>query len=341
MCVGRLFCGCFLVIGIFSANAQTQLATFSSNKPDTVWKPEVFAFLRNTEFFHPAEEGRTRFGALIGARRSYYGSGGRTVELGGWVQQNFGTAPKLLPWVVLRQSGRWGQASFGSIADRSHGLPRQLINPDLRYAEPIVYGLSGLLGRGSFRADYWAEWLTAIDYGSPKKERIHVGTLLGWEVPQAYLKAFLQYHHTGGQIDTSPEVDGNRLNGGAIARLRLGPAEVRLAHVLYADPLARFSPERRGNGTAADLSVRATSALRIEASYWRGRNFQAPLGQGLFQSRNPEDLSAWYAEDRRLVGLSLGWEGQSSLRIRAWYDLTERSLQPSVTWVRYVVLDPL
>ena len=329
------------VASVGQVAAPSELVQFSDRVLDSAWRPEVLGYVRNTEFFHPAEEGRTRFGAMVGMRRGYELKYGRSAELGLLVNQAFGAAPKLLPWVVLRAKGAGYRIQFGSIADRGHGLPRQLLNPDLRYAVPVVYGLSGTSEFMRFRVHYWAEWLTAIDYGSPFKERIHGGATAGWVGEHARLEGVLQYHHVGGQIDSSPEADGNRLNYGLMGRASLGAVELRAAHVRYADPLERFGPEAQGFGTSAEVAVTASPKFRVEASYWQAENFRAPLGQGIFQSRNPEDPSPWYREQPQLLGLGLAWEGLASLRIRAWYDVVDRSVQPSVTWVRYVVLDPL
>ena len=337
----------FFALSLLGWNAVAQVAApaaldrFASRALDSAWRPEVLGYIRNTEFFHPAEEGRTRFGALVGLRRGYELKNGRSAELGVMANQSFGAAPQLLPWVALRAQGAGYQIQFGSIADRGHGLPRQLLNPDLRYAVPVVYGLSGTSDFKRFRAHYWAEWLKAIDYGSPFKEQIHGGAIAGWVGEHARLEGVLQYHHVGGQIDSSPEADGNRLNYGLMGQASLGAVELRAAHVRYADPLERFGPEAQGFGTSAEVSVTASPKLRVEASYWQAENFRAPLGQGIFQSRNPEDPSTWYREQPQLLGLGLAWEGLASLRIRAWYDVADRSVQPSVTWVRYVVLDPL
>ena len=340
-------CLFFFALSLLGWNAVAQVAApaaldrFASRALDSAWRPEVLGYIRNTEFFHPAEEGRTRFGALVGLRRGYELKNGRSAELGLMANQSFGAAPLLLPWVALRAQGAGYQIQFGSIAERGHGLPRQLLNPDLRYAVPVVYGLSGTSEFTRFRVHYWAEWLTAIDYGSPFKERIHGGATAGWVGEHARLEGVLQYHHVGGQIDSSPEADGNRLNYGLMGRASLGAVELRAAHVRYADPLERFGPEAQGFGTSAEVAVTASPKFRVEASYWQAENFRAPLGQGIFQSRNPEDPSTWYREQPQLLGLGLAWEGLASLRIRAWYDVADRSVQPSVTWVRYVVLDPL
>lgn len=328
------------------ANSQVDapgaLRNFSMRTLDSAWRPEVLAYIRNTEFFHPAEEGRTRFGALLGLRRHYSLKDRRSAELGMLLNQSFGAAPQVLPWLVLRAEGAHYRMQVGSVADRGHDLPRQLLNPDLRYAVPVVYGLSGDVDYRAFRAAYWVEWLKAIDYGSPFKEQIHGGLRGGWVGPKFALEGVLQYHHVGGQIDALPRSvpAGNRLNYGLLARAEAGPVVVRAAQLYYADPLAVFSPERSGQGTSADVAWRIRGGVSAELSGWRGRNFQAPLGQGLFQSRNPEDLMSWHRTGRSLLGLGLAWEGRSSLRIRGWYDVADRSLQPSVTWVRYVVLDP-
>lgn len=318
-----------------------EMRQFAERNLDSIWRPEVLGYVRNTEFFHPAEEGRTRFGALVGLRRGYELKNGRSAELGLLVNQVFGAGPKALPWVVLRANGAGYELQFGSIADRGHELPRQLLNPDLRYAVPVVYGLSGTASGAGFRAHYWAEWLSAIDYGSPFKERIHGGVTAGWVGEHGRLEGLLQYHHVGGQIDASPDVDGNRLNYGLMGRLHFSTLEVRAAHLRYADPLERFGPEAQGYGTSFEAQLRLGKRALLDASYWRAENFRAPLGQGIFQSRNPEDPTSWYRKDSQILGVGLGWEGASSLRIRAWYDVVDRSVQPSVTWVRYVVLDPL
>ncbi|HAG34904.1 MAG TPA: hypothetical protein DCL12_06085, partial [Cryomorphaceae bacterium] len=157
-------CLFFFALFLFGWNAVAQVAApaaldrFASRALDSAWMPEVLGYIRNTEFFHPAEEGRTRFGALVGLRRGYELKKGRSAELGLMANQSFGAAPQLLPWVALRAQGAGYQIQFGSIADRGHGLPRQLLNPDLRYAVPVVYGLSGTSEFTRFRAHYWAEW---------------------------------------------------------------------------------------------------------------------------------------------------------------------------------------
>ncbi|MGA1364841.1 MAG: hypothetical protein ACO31C_07875, partial [Schleiferiaceae bacterium] len=255
--------------------------------------------------------------------------------------QAFGAGPKAMPWAVLRAKGSGYSIQFGSIADRGHNLPRQLLNPDLRYAVPVVYGLEGSAAKNSWGMHYWVEWLQAIDYGSPFKERIHGGVTGGFASEHVEVKGFFQYHHVGGQIDASPDSDGNRLNYGALARVSAGAWTLRAAQLYYADPLAAFSPESSGRGTSVEGVVRVSKRLAAEASYWDGHNFQAPLGQGLFQSRNPEALLGWHAEHRQMLGFGVAWEGSSSLRLRGWYDLDDRRVQPSVTWVKYVVLDPV
>ncbi|MGA0109030.1 MAG: hypothetical protein ACO3HG_01075 [Schleiferiaceae bacterium] len=330
-----------LIFAALPALGQTQLARFSDRQLDTAWRPEVLAYVRNTEFFHPAEEGRTRFGALAGMRRSYTVAPGRTAELGGFVHQEFGAPARFIPWIRLEYRRSEAMLAVGSIRDRSHGLPRQLVNPDLRYAVPLVFGLEGSAAKNSWGMHYWVEWLQAIDYGSPFKERIHGGVTGGFASEHVEVKGFFQYHHVGGQIDASPDSDGNRLNYGALARVSLGAWTLRAAQLYYADPLAAFSPESSGRGTSVEGVVRVSKRLAAEASYWDGHNFQAPLGQGLFQSRNPEALLGWHAEHRQMLGFGVAWEGSSSLRLRGWYDLDDRRVQPSVTWVKYVVLDPV
>ncbi len=90
-----------LILAALPAIGQGQLDRFVYRQPDTAWRPELLAYVRNTEFFHPAEEGRTRFGALAGMRRRVELAPGRSAELGGFVHQEFGAMPRFVPWIRI------------------------------------------------------------------------------------------------------------------------------------------------------------------------------------------------------------------------------------------------
>jgi hypothetical protein len=221
-------------------------------------------------------------------------------------------------WIEIPDTdGRYSVSSLGNVRSNWSDIPQRNLTHRKRIEK------QKLLKPWVHTTGYWR-----VGLGRNNQKYVH----------RLIAAAFVPNPDLLPQVD---HIDGNRLNYGVIGRASLGAVELHATHLRYADPLERFGPEPRGFGTSADVSVAASPKLRLEANYWQARNFRAPLGQGLFQSRNPEDPDAWFREQPQLLGLGLAWEGASSLRIRAWYDVVDRSVQPSVTWVRYLVLDPV
>jgi hypothetical protein len=51
--------------------------------------------------------------------------------------------------------------------------------------------------------------------------------------------------------------------------------------------------------------------LEFSTKLWRGRDWLSPFGQGIYQSFNPNDLSATYKEGSSLNIISIKWLGKN------------------------------
>jgi hypothetical protein len=89
----------------------------------------------------------------------------------------------------------------------------------------------------------------------------------------------------------------------------------------YDDPLQAFGPVKVGYGQMHSLAE-SILGFTVKAGYWQGNSWISPLGQGLFQSLNPEDAAVPFQASRRMLMLSAHREWQSlALRYDAYYDV--------------------
>ena len=370
------FCALFLAV---SASAQitalNTLRNFQSYDPgfygdgrergcivgnDTTdeWVFGALGYLRNTEFFHPMEEGRTLFGSQVLA---YWHSGydqKTYLELGGLANVTFGGKTQIYPHVaVVHNIDRVNVLRFGTLSNPGHDLPEPLYNPGRRYTQPVEYGFQYI----SPYTDAWIHWDQATTYGSLQKESFTVGWnqnnfrgSIGFgpysEGPQLSHRSnlwinsrfYALYRHVGGQIDNAlPQPTGNRIQTGVdvyitpnLVGQKRAPkgqhsAEVWRLHLptygytllRYDDPLQAFGPVKLGYGQMHSLSE-SFNGFTFKAGYWQGHSWISPLGQGLYQSLNPEDASVPFQASRRMMMLSAqkDWRNMG-FRYDAYYDL--------------------
>ena len=323
------------------------------------WEVGVLGFMRNTEFFHPMEEGRTLFGTHALAywhsgydRKSY-------LELGALAQVTFGGETKLYPHVaVVLNLDAINVLRFGTLSNPGHDLPEPLYNPGRRYQQPVEYGFQYL----SPYTDAWIHWDQATTSGSLQKESFTVGwnqnifrgrigfgpysegTMLSHRSYLLVNSRFVGlYRHVGGQIDNAPpQPTGNRIQTGVWAMVtpflvgqKKAPKGFESAEIWratlpsygytllrYDDPLQAFGPVKVGYGQLHVLEKGFKGNLWVQAGLWKGNSWISPLGQGLYQSVNPEDASVPFEANRQMVMGSIRGEwGDFGLRYDAYYDV--------------------
>lgn len=332
------------------------------------WVFGALGYLRNTEFFHPMEEGRTLFGSQALA---YWHSGydqKTYLELGGLANVTFGGKTQFYPHVaVVHNINRVNVLRFGTLSNPGHDLPEPLYNPARRYTQPVEYGFQYI----SPYTDAWIHWEQATSYGSLQKESFTVGwnqnnfrgqigfgpysegPLLSYR-SHLYVNSrfYALYHHVGGQIDNAPpQPTGNRIQTGVDIYImpdlfgqKRAPKGQQSAEVWrlslptygytllrYDDPLQAFGPVKVGYGQMHSLAE-YIKGFTVKAGYWQGNSWISPLGQGLYQSLNPEDAAVPFQASRRMLMLSAQREWQSmGLRYDAYYDVDLRKWSTAFT----------
>ena len=78
----------------------------------------------------------------------------------------------------------------------------------------------------------------------------------------------------------------------------------------YDDPLSKFSSIAYGFGHLHQISLNWKD-FEFSTKLWRGRDWLSPFGQGIYQSFNPNDLSATYKEGSSLNIISIKWLGKT------------------------------
>jgi hypothetical protein len=150
------------------------------------------------------------------------------------------------------------------------------------------------------------------------------------------------YHHVGGQIDNAPpQPTGNRIQTGVdihvtpyLVGQKRAPKGQQSAEIWrftlptysytllrYDDPLQAFGPVKVGYGQMHSLAETFKGFI-LKAGYWQGNSWISPLGQGLYQSLNPEDASVPFQGSRQMLMLSAQKEwGSMGFRYDAYFDM--------------------
>ena len=370
------FCALLLSLSTFGqSTALGQLRSFQGHDPgfygnggergcvvglDThdKWVIGVLGYLRNTEFFHPMEVGRTLFGSQA---LTYWHSGydeKAYLELGALANVTFGGKTQLYPHVAMVLNvDRLNVLRFGAISNPGHDLPEPMYNPGRRYTQPVEYGFQYL----SPYTDAWIHWDQATSFGSLQKESFTAGInqnifrgSLGFgpysEGPLLAYRSQLSvdsrffglYRHVGGQIDNAPpQRTGNRIQTGVwvalmhhlVGQKRAPVGEIsadvwrstlptyRYTLMRYDDPLQSFGNIKVGYGQLHQLSIELRKDYVLGFGLWQGNSWVSPLGQGLYQSLNPEDASVPIQPIRQMALVSAKKEWANiGLRYDAYYD---------------------
>ncbi len=309
------------------------------------WSVSVLPFLRNTEFFHYQQPGRTTMGAM--SRLLWQQGDALRMEVGLLVHHVFGGDSHVLPHLAaVQQIGEKGDWSwrFGTLNNPGHGLVEPLYNPDLWLRRPAEYGLQ-LQGNNM---DLWWSWDRAIEKESPFKEAFTMGMVTNpsFEViPNVAVgpSVQIQFHHVGGQIDNAPpQPTGNRFDGAiGLHLMHEGSVQSRIEwlQLFYADPDQRFSQVSQGKGQWLSLSqkkpLNAGSHLRWGLAHWQGQKFLSVNGQGIYQYMDLISLPVMH--ENQWLKCSFRWEkaltddamhGQLSFGVDQYLDLFSKQWSP-------------
>lgn len=92
--------------------------------PGTV-RLHALAYLRNTEYFNPIEEGQTWFGTQLAVQRAWTVSPKVTFRAGAWMNHTYGGTTRLLPLVQMRyETAPTSSSAPGGSGWRAHWTVR-------------------------------------------------------------------------------------------------------------------------------------------------------------------------------------------------------------------------
>ncbi len=322
--------------------AQVNNDLFQSSVPvlldsgKTVQRMEILTYLRNTEYYHPIEQGQTWLGAQVRSEWNFGITPTTHAELGVWWSNSFGSTERSFrPLVAIVYKPLQWEWRMGTLQG---GTQHRLIEPLYeisRMAEnPLEYGLQARrLGTYSF-VDVWLEWQKAIQVGSPYKEVFQAGWVMEQSIRKSNLSLYAQglWTHHGGQVDTAPDsvYQGNRLNG-ALGWKYSGKIEAQMAWVGYADPLSAYTSIQKGNGWMVHANGKwersKKGTLRYGVTFWQGHRFLAPGGGQIYQSYNA--TLTHYEPKRSFFIPRITWDAQRySLRFEPLIDPTFHTIDP-------------
>ncbi len=298
-------------------------------------------YLRNNEYFNDIVSGETFFGYQLTPKLVYQASPALRLELGAFLQKDFGNADfqEVEPFYRLSYQKKGFTLILGNLlATLEHGLLEPLLAFEQRLRRPLETGIQ-LRYRGErFQGELWVDWQQAVSRDRSRPEIIQGGWVSDWQfikTKQFSWSLPLQFtiQHVGGQ-DLSID-----LNGGNQSNAALGTAlewkipsspfwhSVRwdIYGLIYLDDFSDTTQRREGTGVYSNLYIK-NKIVDLLLSYWRGEEFSAPQGGDLYRSF-PVKADGQLEEVRQLLFIRLLKDFQVredfsiSLRVEPYLDL--------------------
>ncbi|MFO7617100.1 MAG: hypothetical protein R6V75_07595 [Bacteroidales bacterium] len=300
------------------------------------------AFFRNSEFRNSLVTGYTMVGTALEPvlefrpdRRTLIAGGAQLLKYAG--SDRF---DRVMP-VIRYQYDRSEHFSliFGTLyGSAAHRLPEPVFDFEQSLINDYENGIQLLLNYPSFKSDIWLNWEQFIKKGDPFQEMFTAGmnsSIVFYDSPGLRLSAPLitLFRHQGGEIDSTDLPASTRLNlvQGFRADFAFGQRFVRSAWTdfLWME-FTEINPGGHitipyGHGTQCKAGI-STRLGNLEAGYWRGVNFIAPLGMPLYQSVS-QKTGQLTEPERRLITLRYELDKRVTpylrllMRFEPYYDL--------------------
>ncbi len=279
-------------------------------------------FVRNNEYNSGYLEGQTLIGYGLQPTLTYYAGDRLRLRSGLYLRQFSGEDhySKIQPVFSahLRLSPSVDVIMGGLRGHVYHRLPEPFFDSRRQYSSPLETGLQFLVNRPWLWMDTWIDWEQFISEGDNFPEKFTAGLSaepsfhLPGESWQVTLPLHLVAVHHGGEIsdyDQPVQTSVNGAIGGRLQRKFSGFLEKGGVFVygMNYNNLNDKGPLDINRGNAWYTGVMAEgSRFGYMAGYFRGHDFLALRGQGLFQSYSPAD-GGQYFPDRELFTTKIGY----------------------------------
>lgn len=307
----------------------------------------MLGFLRNNEYFHPNEPGRTWFGFQFQPEAAYQLDQRTTVFGGLYYRQDFGNPePRTIrPVWRVRMAFDSLTLTLGNLyGSLQRDLPLPVYSFENVLEQRIEEGVQLNYRNRGIRAEAWADWRNMIYDGSNEPEEIWGGGRLAYRKDRknywAEIGGLLTAYHEGGQIDSSDAPLLIYMNAGLNVTFGVKLQNKKLNEIYGGYHLLRWDDLSPGDSTEetsvhdggpAHLAFIGAKTKRgeIQLNYYRAWYFQAPFASDVYTSAPlggapvPEDFpGVQLLFLRYLRDIKVSEETTLTLRFEPFYDFT-------------------
>jgi len=271
-------------------------------------------FVKNNEYFGPYTEGITYLGTILQPEVTWNCSNNFSLSAGWYLRQFFGYEgfEKSLPVFRARYTFMpGGNFIVGQLdGQRQHGYIEPIYSEDNYFTKNPEYGVQLLIEKKNFSTDFFMDWEKFLMPGDLHKEIISGGLLASYApggiAENKGISAHFQsiIRHFGGQVDVleAPmETRSNLAAGLEYAFLTSSPIVNRITLSSYYMLALELSPTNTieyDKGSAIHSTIGFENKwVKLNAGWFHGETFFAPMGDHLFQSIS--ELDHTYTNDTR------------------------------------------
>jgi len=271
-------------------------------------------FVKNNEYFGPFTEGITYIGTIIQPEITWTCSKNFSFSAGWYLRQYFGHDGFELSQPVFRARYSFLPGAtliIGQLdGQRQHGYIEPIYSEDNYFIKNPENGVQILLEKKKFRTDFFMDWERFLLPGEAHKEVITGGLLATYafndlaETRGLSLHFQSIIHHFGGQVDvldTPLQTRTNLSAGLEYAFLTDLNCLKRITLASYYIQALELSPTNiisYDKGFAVHNTIGfENNWLKLNAGWFHGEKFFAPMGDNLFQSITQFDTG--YTKDIR------------------------------------------
>jgi len=299
---------CFLLLSALPLQAQldhTALQQASLTPPDSGrWNLsfEQLAFFKNNEYYTPVNPGQTWFGMQLTPMVQYSPAQHVVLSGGIFLQKNFGslkTFDRVQPHFNIQyQKKSWHILAGTLLGHVNHGMSEPMFDFESSFYRRMEYGLQAIKHTTSMRWDTWIDWQRNIQRDDPWQEQftaasIFSGRIAGNRHWSLWLPLQWTLFHRGGQINTGPTPNISKVNSSAGLRLELMQGKLAFeSHLMHSFDFSPHpvQPWLNGHGWYNNAILKFRKHYRATLTWWRGTEWQSPLGGPLFGGINNYDV---------------------------------------------------
>jgi len=299
---------CILLVTAFPLQAQldhTALQQSSDPQPDSGrWNIsfEQLAFFKNNEYYTPINPGQTWFGMQLTPQVKYSPAPHVWLSGGLFLQKDYGSLKaldKVQPLINIEyQKAHWHILAGSLLGHVNHNMSEPMFDFESSFYRRMEYGLQAIHQSDAIRWDSWIDWQRNIQRDDPWQEQFTAASHFSGRIAQGAgwaLKIPLQFtlFHRGGQINVGPTPNISKLNTSAGLRLELLRGNLALeSHLMHSFDFSPHpvQPWINGHGWYNNAVLKFRKYYRATLTWWRGTEWQSPLGGALFGGINNYDV---------------------------------------------------